>query len=143
MSHAPKSVVDAFSGSGDTAVAIAQQGVKVVAIESDEEANAFAAARLPEGSRAITARVEDVIAYHLPADVVVLNPPRAGVDAKVTAALLKNPPKAIIYVSCDPATLARDVARLVGWRVHHIECYDLFPQTAHVESVCELRPESA
>lgn len=143
MAHTPKSVIDAFSGAGDTAAAIAALGVSVVAIESDDEATAYAAARLPNGSRAITARVEDVIAYHLPADVVILNPPRAGVDAKVTAALLKQPPKAIIYVSCDPATLARDVARLPGWTVHHMECYDLFPQTAHVETVCELRPENA
>jgi 23S rRNA (uracil1939-C5)-methyltransferase len=142
MAHAPKSVVDAFSGAGDTAAAIAARGVNVVAIESDDEATSFAAARLPSGSRAITARVEDVISYHLPATVVLMNPPRAGVDAKVTAALLKSPPKAIVYVSCDPATLARDVARLVGWRVHHMECYDLFPQTAHVETLCELRPES-
>ena len=67
--------------------------------------------------------------------MVILNPPRSGVDAKVTAALLKSPPKAIIYVSCDPATLARDVSRLPGWAVHHIECYDLFPQTAHVETL--------
>lgn len=62
-------------------------------------------------------------------------------DAKVTAALVKSPPKAIIYVSCDPATLARDVGRLPGWAVQDIECYDLFPQTAHVETLCELRPE--
>jgi 23S rRNA (uracil1939-C5)-methyltransferase len=145
LAHEPKTVIDAFSGSGDTAAALARWGVKVVAIEADEEATAFAATRLSEPSRAIAARVEDVIATHLPADVVILNPPRAGVDAKVTAAILKaaRPPKAIIYVSCDPATLARDVARLAGWAVHSLECYDLFPQTSHVETVCELRPENA
>ncbi|HRN53163.1 MAG TPA: methyltransferase, partial [Gemmatimonadaceae bacterium] len=141
MAHAPQTVVDAFSGAGDTAAAIAAQRVRVVAIEADEEATAYAATRLAQGSRAIAARVEDVLPAHLPADVVILNPPRSGVDAKVTAALLKTPPKAIIYVSCDPATLARDVSRLPGWAVHHIECYDLFPQTAHVETLCELRPE--
>lgn len=142
MAHAPSRVVDAFSGAGDTAAAIAAQGVRVVAIEADEDATAYAATRLANGSRAIAARVEDVLPAHLPADVVILNPPRSGVDAKVTAALFKSPPKAIIYVSCDPATLARDVSRLPGWAVHHIECYDLFPQTAHVETLCELRPES-
>jgi len=152
LAHSPKRVVDAFSGSGDTAVALAAEGVKVVAIEADEEASAYAATRLSaesiaaaggSGSRAIAARVEEVISAHLPADVVILNPPRAGVDAKVTAALLKAspPPKAIIYVSCDPATLARDVGRLPGWTIHEMRCYDLFPQTAHVETVCELRPE--
>ncbi|MBA3854794.1 MAG: hypothetical protein C0503_10270 [Gemmatimonas sp.] len=153
MAHAPQRVVDAFSGAGDTAAALAANGVRVVAIEADEDASAYAASRFAalsgaasaaasHGSRAIAARVEDVLSAHLPADVVILNPPRSGVDAKVTAALLKSPPKAIVYVSCDPATLARDVSRLPGWTVHHIECYDLFPQTAHVETLCELRPES-
>lgn len=154
LAHTPQRVVDAFSGAGDTAVALAEQGVRVVAIEADEDATAYAATRFTAltgaggaaatsaaASRAIAARVEDVLPAHLPADVVILNPPRSGVDAKVTAALRTTPPKAIIYVSCDPATLARDVSRLPGWTVHHIECYDLFPQTAHIETLCELRPE--
>ncbi len=148
MAHAPRTVVDAFSGAGDTAVALAERGVRVAAVELDEEASAYAATRLPAGSRAIAARVEDSIVSLLPADVVILNPPRAGVDARVTAALVASlargadQPKAILYVSCDPATLARDVARLDGWRVHSLTCYDMFPQTAHVETLCELRPEA-
>lgn len=142
MAYAPKKVVDAYSGAGDTAVALAERGVAVVALESDEEATAFAAARLSAPSRAIAARVEDVLDKHLPADVVILNPPRAGVDAKVTAALTTAAARAIIYVSCDPATLARDVARLGGWTVKDLRCYDMFPQTSHVETVCELVPEA-
>ncbi|MFM8780699.1 MAG: hypothetical protein ACKOFO_04375 [Gemmatimonadota bacterium] len=43
-------------------------------------------------------------------------------------------------MSCDPATLARDVGRLVGWQVASLECFDMFPQTAHVETVCVLEP---
>lgn len=43
-------------------------------------------------------------------------------------------------MSCDPATLARDVGRLVGWQVASLECFDMFPQTAHVETVCVLGP---
>ncbi len=143
LAHGPATVVDAYSGGGDTAVRLASQGVRVAAVELDEEATAWAAGRLTAPSRAIAARVEDVLPRLLPADVVVLNPPRAGVDARVTAALLAAPPRAIIYVSCDPATLARDVARLPGWRVRSLTCFDMFPQTAHVESVCELVPEAA
>lgn len=145
MAHAPARVVDAYSGAGDTAVALAERGVQVVAVEADEEATAFAAARLPAGNRAIAARVEDAIASLLPADVVILNPPRAGVDERVMKSIARsNPrPKAVLYVSCDPATLARDVGRLPGWRVHELTCYDMFPQTAHVETLCELRPENA
>ncbi|MCL4213638.1 MAG: hypothetical protein KJZ74_06965 [Gemmatimonadales bacterium] len=145
MRHAPAHVVDAYSGTGATAVALAAQGVRVTAIELDEEASAWSARGLPSPSRAIAARVEDMLPRHLPADVVILNPPRAGVDARVAALLAEAAPapRAIIYVSCDPATLARDVSRLPGWRVHALECFDLFPQTAHVETVCELHPEAA
>lgn len=142
LAHEPSTVVDAYSGAGETAAALAAEGVRVTAIELDEEATAWAAGRLPEGARAIAARVEDVLPRVLPADVVILNPPRAGVDARVIKTLLlsRPAPRAILYVSCDPATLARDVARLDGWHVHALTCYDLFPQTAHVETVCELRP---
>jgi 23S rRNA (uracil1939-C5)-methyltransferase len=145
MAYAPKSVVDGYSGSGDVAVAIAARGVKVIAIELDAEASAWAASRLPAGSRAVTARVEDAIRNTLPADVVILNPPRTGVDARVTAVLSKAQPspRAIVYVSCDPATLARDVARLPDWQIARVTAFDMFPQTAHVETVCELVPVSA
>ncbi len=143
LAHAAQHVVDCYSGSGDTAVALEARGVRVTAVELDEEATAWAARALQAPSRAIAARVEDVLARLLPADVVILNPPRAGVDARVTTVLRERPPRAIVYVSCDPATLARDVARLEGWRVASLRCYDMFPQTAHVETVCELVPEAA
>jgi tRNA/tmRNA/rRNA uracil-C5-methylase (TrmA/RlmC/RlmD family) len=89
--------------------------------------------------------VEDVIASVLPVDVVVLNPPRAGVDAAVTTLLETGAAatRAVIYVSCDPATLARDLARMPRWRIASLVCFDMFPQTAHVETVCELVPEAA
>jgi 23S rRNA (uracil1939-C5)-methyltransferase len=145
MAHGPSTAVDAYSGSGDVAVALSERGVRVVAIELDSEASAWAASRLPAGSRAVTARVEDAIRNTLPADVVILNPPRAGVDARVTAALsgASPAPRAIVYVSCDPATLARDLARLPGWKIATLTAFDMFPQTAHVETVCELVPVTA
>ncbi|HEY2848952.1 MAG TPA: hypothetical protein VGI97_03685 [Gemmatimonadaceae bacterium] len=142
MARAPATVVDGYSGSGDVALALAARGVRVVAIELDAEASAWAASRLPAGSRAVTARVEDAIRNVLPADVVLLNPPRGGVDARVTAALgtPSLAPRAIVYVSCDPATLARDLSRLPRWRIARLTAFDMFPQTAHVETVCELVP---
>lgn len=143
--HAPATVVDGYAGSGDLAVALALRGTTVTAIELDGDASAWCSARLAAPSRALAARVEDVIASVLPADVVVLNPPRAGVAPAVTDALsaCAPSPRAIVIVSCDPATLARDVARLPGWRVASLVCFDMFPQTAHVETVCELVPEAA
>jgi tRNA/tmRNA/rRNA uracil-C5-methylase (TrmA/RlmC/RlmD family) len=88
--------------------------------------------------------VEDVIADTLPADVVMLNPPRTGVDERVTetlAAAESSP--VIVYVSCNPATLARDVQRLPRHRIASLTSFDMFPQTAHVETVCELVREDA
>jgi 23S rRNA (uracil1939-C5)-methyltransferase len=140
MSYRPKTVVDAYAGVGDTASALAERGVRVTAIELDPDAVAWSAAHLPNGSRGIAGRVEHVLQPVLPVDVVILNPPRAGVHNRVTEMLerARPAPAAIIYVSCDPATLARDVSRLPRYRIASVESFDMFPQTAHVETICEL-----
>jgi 23S rRNA (uracil1939-C5)-methyltransferase len=145
MARHPSSAVDAYAGLGHTARELAIQGVRVTAIELDRDAVAWSAERLPVGSRALGGRVEQLLADTLPADVVILNPPRAGVDKRVTEILesVRPAPAAIVYVSCDPATLARDVARLSHYRIASLESFDMFPQTAHVETVCELVPEAA
>jgi 23S rRNA (uracil1939-C5)-methyltransferase len=142
----PRSVIDAYSGRGDLAEFLSRAGVCVTAIEADRAATLEAEARLAPfaQSRVVTARVEGAIESALPADVVVLNPPRRGVDVRVAAALANaRDVRAIVYVSCDPATLARDVSRLPHWRIDSLRCFDMFPQTAHVESVCVLIPEAA
>jgi 23S rRNA (uracil1939-C5)-methyltransferase len=140
--HRPERVIDAYSGSGATAIPLARTGVRVTAIELDREASARCAEALPEGSEAVTARVEDVLARALPADVVLINPPRTGVHEQVAAALehAPTPPRALIYTSCDPATLGRDLARMPRYEIASIRTFDMFPQTAHVETVCELVP---
>jgi 23S rRNA (uracil1939-C5)-methyltransferase len=86
--------------------------------------------------------VEDAIAAALPADVVLINPPRTGIHETVAQALdsVASRPRAVIYVSCDPATLARDLTRLPSYRIASLRAFDMFPQTAHVETVCELVP---
>ena len=141
--HSPASVVDAYAGIGTTAVPLAKDGARVVAIELDRDAAALCASRLPAGSRAVVGRVEDMLARALPADVVLVNPPRSGVDERVTTILeqVADAPRAVVYVSCDPATLARDVARLPRYRIASLRAFDMFPQTAHVETVCELVPD--
>ena len=141
LSSAPATAVDAYSGLGATSRLLAEHGISVTAIEADEAAASFAAGHLPAESRVIAGRVEDEIAAALPADVVVLNPPRAGVDARVTAALEMQRTQRVLYMSCDAATLARDVSRLPAYRVESLRAYDMFPQTAHVEIVCALVPE--
>lgn len=143
--HEPKVVVDGYAGSGATAVPLARDGRRVVAIESDRAAASRCAAELPAGSSVIAARVEDAIERALPADVVLINPPRAGIHQHVAEVLQRAAPapRAVIYVSCDPATLARDLARLPRYRIASLRSFDMFPQTAHVETVCELVPEAA
>jgi 23S rRNA (uracil1939-C5)-methyltransferase len=145
LAHRPATAVDAYAGSGDTAVPLADAGVRVSAIELDRDGAARGAARLQAPSLMMRARVEDVLASLLPADIVILNPPRGGVDVAVTTALSSAPTavRAIIYVSCNPSTLARDLSRLPGYRIESITAFDMFPQTAHVETVCELVPEGA
>lgn len=142
LSHRPQTVVDGYSGAGELAMALASTGVRVSAIELDSDASSHAAVRLPAGSTSISAKVEEVLGSLLPADVVVLNPPRTGVDGRVTEQLEQcdPPPRAVIYVSCNPATLARDLARMPRYRIASLRAYDMFPQTAHVETVCELVP---
>jgi 23S rRNA (uracil1939-C5)-methyltransferase len=142
-SYDPARVVDAYAGTGATAIPLAADGRQVVAIELDRDAVEGLRERLQAPSSAVAGRVEDHLRTALPADVVLLNPPRAGVDARVTESLqhVKRPPRAILYVSCDPATLARDLARLPRYRLASVRAYDMFPQTAHVETVCELVPE--
>jgi 23S rRNA (uracil1939-C5)-methyltransferase len=143
--HHPERVIDAYAGSGATAIPLAHSGARVVAIESDRDAVAQFAALLPEGSSALAGRVEDLLAKALPADVILINPPRTGVHEQVTATLqtVAEPPRAVIYVSCDPATLARDLSRMPRYRIASLHAFDMFPQTAHVETVCELVPEEA
>ena len=143
--YEPRTVVDAYAGTGATAIPLAAEGRRVTAIELDAGAVAQLSAQLAPPSSAIVGRVEDRLGALLPADVVLLNPPRAGADARVTDLLQRaqRPPKAIVYVSCDPATLARDLARMPRYRLASVHAYDMFPQTAHVETVCELVPEAA
>jgi 23S rRNA (uracil1939-C5)-methyltransferase len=140
--RSPLSVIDAYSGAGEIAVEVARFGARVTAIELDAEAANWCASRLPEGSVSIRARVETALPSALPADAVILNPPRAGVGSAVTDVLEQASPQPaiVVYVSCNPATLARDLSRMPGYQIQSLVAFDMFPQTAHVETVCELVP---
>jgi 23S rRNA (uracil1939-C5)-methyltransferase len=73
-------------------------------------------------------------------DVVVLDPPRAGLHPKALEALMAAKPAQIAYISCDPATLARDISKITenGYKLDNIFLLDLFPQTYHLETICLL-----
>ncbi len=137
----PARVVDAYSGAGDLAVELAATGIRVTAIELDRDAADWAERRLAPPSQSIAGRVEEVLPRLASPDVVILNPPRSGLHADVTRHLHQATEiGAIVYVSCDPATLARDVARLPDHSIQSIRAFDMFPQTSHVETVCVLTP---
>ena len=91
--------------------------------------------RFVEGSTA-----EAIAQLKSPCDLAILDPPRAGCDREDLEALMEMAPRRIAYVSCDPATLARDVKRLAGgsYRVEEVQMVDMFPQTSHIESVSLL-----
>ncbi len=137
----PQLVIDAYSGTGEMSAALAATGVTVAAIELDADAARWAEQQLPPPSRSISGRVEEMLPRALPADVVIVNPPRSGLHPDVTTTLSDAAGvRAIVYISCDPATLARDVSRLPGHAIESIRAFDMFPQTAHVETVCVLTP---
>jgi tRNA/tmRNA/rRNA uracil-C5-methylase (TrmA/RlmC/RlmD family) len=86
--------------------------------------------------------VEHVLAEMAAPELVITNPPRTGMDARVAEVLERLRPERVVYISCDPATLARDLSRLPGFRLAQAVAFDLFPQTAHVETVVVLERAS-
>ena len=133
-------VWDLYGGIGDTAVALAERGAQVVSVDADEKAIDWARRReVPRPVRFIAGRAEDVLPTLPEPSAVVVNPPKAGLHWNVTLQLTGQPVNRLIYVSCDPATLARDLHRLSAtYRVTAVRAFDLFPQTAQVETVVAM-----
>lgn len=131
---------DLYGGVGDTAVLLAAGGAEVVSVDADERAVDWARRRPDAGGvRFVAARAEDVVGGLPEPALVMLNPPRAGLHWDVTLRLTARPVPRVIYLSCDAATLARDLRRLgPAYRVAAVRAFDLFPQTAHVETVAVL-----
>jgi 23S rRNA (uracil1939-C5)-methyltransferase len=132
-------VWDLYAGVGETTRALLERGATVESVEIDRRAVELAESRGPAGNvQRHAGRVEDVFDKLRPAETVIVNPPRTGLGEAVTDRLSARPPLRLVYVSCDPATLARDLARLApACRVTRVTAFDLFPQTAHVETVVE------
>ncbi len=131
---------DLYGGIGDTAALLAEQGAEVLSVDADEQASAWAARRgLPDSVRFIAGRAEDVLPSLPPPHAVVMSPPRAGLHWDVILRFTGEPVAHLVYSSRDPATLARDLLRLsVNYRVAAVKAFDLFPQTARVETVVAL-----
>lgn len=133
-------LLDVYCGAGLFSAFFAPKCGRLIGIESSPSAcedfsfnlDEFDHVELYEGL------AEDVIP-HLEAkpDIVLVDPPRAGLEKRVVDGILKLNPQVLAYVSCDPATLARDAARLIqgGYRLREVTPFDLFPQTYHIESI--------
>ncbi|MBB3326687.1 tRNA/tmRNA/rRNA uracil-C5-methylase (TrmA/RlmC/RlmD family) [Friedmanniella antarctica] len=139
---------DLYCGVGLFAGALADAGCQVWGLESGRAAVAAARRNLADlGPRArFTADDVERALPRLPEDVdlVVLDPPRSGAGAKVVREIVRRRPRAIAYVACDPAALARDLAGAAqhGYAPTSIRGFDLFPMTQHVECVVVLEPDA-
>ncbi len=141
-----ETVLDAYCGVGTLSLLLAKKAKKVIGIESVPEAieDAQENARLNQiGNATFTCGMaEELIGTLDVIDVAVINPPRMGCVPLFLTKLMEMKPRCLIYVSCDPATLARDLALLQtgGYKVLSAEPFDMFPQTIHVETiaVCHL-----
>jgi 23S rRNA (uracil1939-C5)-methyltransferase len=138
-------VVDLYAGVGAYALTLAAAGARAVAVEADRDAVACgedAARRAGVDVRFVPDDVGRSLASGIAgdADAIVANPPRTGFGPGVADAIASSSASRVAIVSCDPATLARDLARLVPpYRIERVQPIDLFPQTAHVECVVTLR----
>lgn len=144
-------VWDLYAGIGESTAALLQSGASVESVEIDPRAVRLAESRaravlglgpgtaLPQSVACRVGPVEELIPGLRPADLVLANPPRTGMDPRVVEGILAGGARRLVYISCDPATLARDIARLAPrYRVSGAQGFDLFPQTAHVETVMVL-----
>jgi 23S rRNA (uracil747-C5)-methyltransferase len=139
-------VWDLYCGVGGFALHLARAGRRVVGIETSEAAVAGAedAARAA-GISTATFEVGDATRYAAERDApdaVVVNPPRRGLGPDLTAALEHRGPATIVYSSCNPVTLARDLRELPSYEVAEVRLFDMFPQTRHAEVMTLLRRRS-
>ena len=161
-----ETALDLYCGVGLFTLPLARRFKRVIAVESDSPAVNFArenltAAALENAEVArsdvavwfeavrygelSTLSEESAAALHGQIDFVLLDPPRTGAESRVITGVLGLKPKRISYVSCDPATLARDLKKLIagGYHLNSISAFDMFPQTHHVETVVHLECEAA
>lgn len=138
-------LIDAYCGVGTFALLLSQHVGSIIAIEESASAIKDAQWNLRNAPNVeiIKGKVEDVLpAISTPVDGFVIDPPRAGCQQVVLDTLIQHPVARIVYVSCEPSTLARDLHLLChvhpAYRLCSVQPLDMFPQTAHIESVAIL-----
>jgi len=147
-----ETALDLYCGVGLFTLPLARRFSRVLGIEANPLASRFARRNLQqaqlENAKIITSTVTEWLRANVrrldSVDFILLDPPRAGAESVVIKSILDLHPKRISYVSCDPATLARDLKKLLagGYMLDSIAAFDMFPQTHHVETVVQLRSEA-
>jgi len=144
-----ETVFDFYCGTGTISIYLSQGAGRVIGIEAVEEAVKDAKNNMQinrvKNVRFVCGRVEHVIGeINERADVVIVDPPRKGCKKEVLDAMLRINPSRIVYVSCNPSTMARDVRYLQerGYCARVIQLVDMFPHTAHVECVVRIQREN-
>ena len=140
--------LDLYCGAGTISLCLAQQAEHVIGAEivpeAIENAKANAAQNGVSNVEFICAdagkAADELATRGLRPDVIVVDPPRKGMDETAITAITRMQPERVVYVSCNPATLARDVLRFqpLGYSLRHATAVDMFPRTCHVETVCIL-----
>ena len=141
----PLTIVDAYCGVGTFALLLSRHVAKIIAIEESASAITDAQWNLREVSNVeiLKGKVEDLLpALATQIEGLVIDPPRAGCQQVVLDALIQHPVARVVYVSCDPSTLARDLNILChlhpAYHLQSVQPLDMFPQTAHIECVAVL-----
>ena len=138
-----QTALDLYAGVGLFSAPLARGFHHIFSVESSQLSFSDLRHNVPASVKAVSARSEDFLrngTVRNSPDLVVLDPPRAGAGKMVTHSLADLGPRRVRYVSCDPATLARDLAALfaAGYHIEEAHLFDLFPQTLHIESVMLL-----
>lgn len=142
-----KIAIDLYCGVGLFTLPLARRFEQVIGVESNERATRFARRNLEsaalDNTEIVSLDVGEWLQYYRsfePIDLLLMDPPRTGAENKVIAGILSLRPQQIVYVSCDPATLARDLKKLIaeGYVLDQVKAFDMFPQTHHVETVVHL-----
>lgn len=139
-----ETVLDAYCGVGTLSLIFAKKAKRVIGVEwvsqAIEDAKKNGKLNNIGNVTFVCSSSEEFIASLETVDLILLNPPRKGCEISFLKGIQRLKPKMLIYISCDPATLARDLALLVqfGYRICEVQPFDMFPQTAHVESVVKL-----
>ena len=139
----PKTVLDIYCGTGSIGLHLSDSASRLIGLESNpkaiEDARRNATRNHVQNAEFHIGRAEyfDFSSLDSTPDVVILDPPRKGCDSKLLTRLSELAPPHIIYISCDPATLARDLSRLTeyGYQAEYVQAVDMFPWTGHVECI--------